>query len=159
MVWPGAAEQSAITNVWPWRLTTVPWKERAAAPAGKASAATAAAGRMRRITDASFRRNALSPGRSAPGEKVTLLEAESRRSGAVALLVLLARAAPAGVVAPHLLAGLDPALLDDRHRLGLLGAVGGLEPDLVRRTGRRHGHRRARVKAAARVGHVATPGR
>src|SRR3954447_26538646 len=114
---------------------------------------------MRRSTDASFRGKPMSPGRSAPGEKVTLLEAESCRSGAVALLVLLARAAPAGVVAPDLLAGLDPALLDDRHRLGLLGAVGGLQPDLVGRAGRGHGHRRARVEAAARVGDVAAPGR
>src|SRR3954449_7042009 len=57
---------------------------------------------------------------------------ETGALGAVALLELLARPAPARVVPADLLRGLDPALLD-RHRLGNLVdlAVGGVERGLA----------------------------
>src|SRR4051812_1411993 len=81
---------------------------------------------------------------------------QRRASGAVALLELLPRAAPAGVVAPELVVLVDPALLHDRHlvrpvgvdavalpavRAGLVvegpaRVLQGAEPRLLRRAGR-----------------------
>src|SRR3954454_2543108 len=114
---------------------------------------------MRRSTVSVLSGNAMSPGRSAPGEKVTLPRTKFRGLRPVALLVLLPRAAPAGIVAPDLLCGLDPPLLDDRHGLGRLGALGALEADLLGRARRGHGHGRLRVEPAGGVGHVAAAGR
>src|SRR4051794_32074269 len=75
---------------------------------------------------------------------------------AVAALVLLARSAPAGVIAPDLLRLVDAALLDLGELLGVLLAV------VVPILGRRHrrpgarGVERARLRAAAsRVGEAA----
>src|SRR4051794_11341187 len=92
-----------------------------------------------------------------PGMAPASIQFTASRSGAVALLVLLARAAPAGVVTPDLVLLVDPALLDDRQRLGHRAV--GLGISLGRHAGAGAGGR-SRQRAglggtdAARVGHV-----
>src|SRR5690242_3415704 len=87
-----------------------------------------------------------------PARAVVSPPAGARRSGAVALLVLLARPAPARVVAPDLLGLLDAALLHGRGRLHR--ALG----DLLGRAdvgGGRRGDRARADRGAGRVGDAA----
>src|ERR687883_786049 len=74
-------------------------------------------------------------------------------SGTVTLFVLLARPAPARVVAADLLGRLDAALLDDRCLLDGLGRVPvGADRGVARRLGE---PARRRGRAGARVAHLA----
>src|SRR5215211_5538208 len=102
--------------------------------------------------------------RGVPFSPMRRGESNGRPLGAVALLELLARPAPARVVAADLLVLVHPALLDDRHRLLL---VIGLCVADSRARGRRgegaglRGARAARVRdltgAAGAVGRVVLP--
>src|SRR3954470_22949963 len=78
---------------------------------------------------------------------------EPMTSGPVALLELLARPAPARVVAPDLLGRLDPALLDRRRHV--FGRVDRVAIGADRRAGRGRGRAAGRRGQRARLRRVA----